>query len=511
MAIDITLSPSQRAARAEAVAHLERGPLAAVAARAGTGRTSILRSVAAELGAPVVTIADVLDASAAKHPLRVEESLLESILRPLATHSLVVVDDAHLIGEIFERCHFSARPSLLELVSDALLAALERGDKRVLLGVRKHAPARLHPRCLYSTMGRFTAEDLRFLLDELLGERAARVDEHRVHRFVPRLDGHQLRFVARRLALDGRPTTEEFLEFLERHALASNVDTGAVEQVRFEDLHGVDDVKKSLDVDVIIPLENPELSERLRLEAKRGVLLYGPPGTGKTSIGRALAHRLRSKFFLIDGTIISGTRDFFQRIHHIFEAAKENAPSVLFVDDSDLLFEDSDETGLYRYLLTMLDGLESDGPSRVTVVLTAMNIGSMPPALVRSGRVELWLKLDVPNVAARTAILGDRLARCAEPIRGADAAALAERCEGLTGADLKRIVGDASNLHGYDVAREIPSRDATTYFTEALDRLERGRAQMAAAPTVTAAHTAKANRRGLYAARAALNAAEEES
>src|SRR4029077_14071762 len=135
-----------------------------------------------------------------------------------------------------------------------------------------------------------------------------------------------------------------------------------------------------------------------------------------TTVGRALAHRLRGKFFLIDGTFIAGTDQFYWRINHIFESAKQNSPSVLFIDDSDAIFESGQELGLYRYLLTMLDGLESASAGRVCVMLTAMNVAALPPALLRSVRVELWLEMQLPDENARLAILGQHLTPLPTPL-----------------------------------------------------------------------------------------------
>ena len=186
------------------------------------------------------------------------------------------------------------------------------------------------------------------------------------------------------------------------------------------------------------------------LQPKRGVLLAGPPGTGKTTIGRALARRLKSKFFLLDGTVISGTPDFFQRVHHIFEAAKQNAPAVIFIDDSDVIFESGNDAGLYRYLLTMLDGLESASAGRICLMMTAMDVGNLPPALVRSGRIELWLETRLPAVEARAAILRDHCGRLPAAIGDVDVEALAAATEGLAGADLKRVVEDGKLLFAFD-------------------------------------------------------------
>src|SRR5262249_25082786 len=147
-------------------------------------------------------------------------------------------------------------------------------------------------------------------------------------------------------------------------------------------LKGLDDVIEALEANMIIPLENDALSAELGIRPKRGVLLAGPPGTGKTTVGRALAHRLRSKFFLIDGTFISGTRDFYSQVQRVFEAAKQNAPAIIFIDDSDVIFENKDDFGLYRYLLTMLDGLESESNKRISIMMTTMDVAAVPPALV---------------------------------------------------------------------------------------------------------------------------------
>src|SRR5262249_2875686 len=109
--------------------------------------------------------------------------------------------------------------------------------------------------------------------------------------------------------------------------------------------------------------------------------------------------------------------------------------------------------GFYRYLLTILDGVESEDAGRITVMLTAMDIAKLPPALIRSGRVELWLETRLPDSGARRRILEQRIAKSVPERVDADLDALVAATEGFTGADLRRLVEDGKNLWAHAIAQ----------------------------------------------------------
>jgi ATP-dependent 26S proteasome regulatory subunit len=153
----------------------------------------------------------------------------------------------------------------------------------------------------------------------------------------------------------------------------------------------------------------------------------------------------------------------------VFEAAKDNAPSVIFIDDADAIFEDGEEAGLYRYLLTMLDGLESESAGRICVMMTAMNVGNLPAALTRSGRVELWLEMKLPDAEARAQILTRHVAELPVEMRKVDITALVLATEAFTGADLKRLVEDGKAVYAYDKAKRFDLKEPTDYFLKAVD------------------------------------------
>jgi len=344
----------------------------------------------------------------------------------------------------------------------------------LIFAVGGDAPDPIARRCHSSRIANFAAEDYAGICRAYLSA-AASLDFERVYRFSPKLNAHQLRAASLWFEGEAVVDTDRFMDYLASRNLTSNVVIEEVQRVDWNELKGVDDVIRSLEAKIALPFENDALARELRLKPKRGVLLAGPPGTGKTTIGRALAHRLKSKFFLIDGTAIAGTYTFYNEVRRIFEAARRNAPSIVFIDDADLLFEGEESRGFYRYILTMLDGLESASAERICVMMTAMDASALPAAVLRSGRIELWLETRPPDEQARAAILRERLAGLPDPLGAADLRLIASASSGLTGADLKAIAEDAKLLFAYSKASGELEQPPEDYFLEAIDGLRRNR------------------------------------
>ncbi|PYP64857.1 MAG: hypothetical protein DMD26_12580 [Gemmatimonadetes bacterium] len=473
-------------AQQQALEALERAVaadyVAELSGRQGAGKTTILRALHAKLGGVLLTSRDFIEASAERHPLALDETVYLVLSAALRDHPVVIVDDFHFISVVSCCSHAYPRQNFLASALVPLATQAQDEGKVLVFGGEGFPIAGLHERVASVPIPSFTIDDYAALCSGYLGDAKARaLDVKKIHRFAPRLNARQLRDTCVALREQDALDTETLIDYLREHHMASNVDLEEVQAVELRDLKGLDDVIEALEANVILPLENAEMSEELNLKPKRGVLLAGPPGTGKTTIGRALAHRLKSKFFLIDGTVVSGTGVFHQQIHRIFEAARQNAPAIIFIDDTDVLFEGGHETGLYRFLLTMLDGLESASAGRICLMMTAMDVGNLPPALVRSGRIELWLETRLPSTTARAAILTDRCAELPPSIGLVEVDVLAEASEGLSGADLKRVVEDGKLLFAYERARGTPAQPVTAYFLRAIETVRRNKEQYAAA------------------------------
>jgi predicted AAA+ superfamily ATPase len=465
----IILTPAQRSAAdglREACAY---GGVLVLRGRAGSGKSIILQWLQSATGSVLLDAAAFMRSVGQGTPDAIEESFLRMIEDSMEQHDLVLVDDLHLVASVVER-NWYPRSHLLDAALTAILAEAAVRKKTLVFAVEEEAPFPIQRRASVWEIGEFKPEDYACLLRAYAPSAAP--DIAGVHRFAPALNAHQLRNAGLWLSRNPAASTEDFTEYLREHNLASNVDVSQVAAVDWKDLKGVDDVIRALEAKIALPLENDALAAELRLKPKRGVLLAGPPGTGKTTIGRALAHRLKSKFFLVDGTIIAGSCDFYSDLKEVFDAARRNAPSVVFIDDSDVMFEGNRDPGLYRYLLTLLDGVETAGMERVCVIMTAMNPGSLPPAMLRSGRVELWLETRLPDSPAREQILRERLAGLPAPLAGADVTRVAEAAHGLTGADLKAVVEDAKLLFAHDVSTSASPRAVDEYFLDAIREVQ---------------------------------------
>lgn len=434
----------------------------------GRGRTTLLRKLHDEFGGALLNLADFVAAAAKEHPLALEDALYKLLSAALEANKFVFVDDFHIAMQPTTGCHFYPRAGYLRSPMKAICDLAAQTGRKLILGDNGTASQlELYEGCWSFSIADPSPEDYRQLCNTFLPpQHAEGVDFHKVHRFAPRLNARQLKDACTWNRSEPL-STEGLIEYLRTQQLTSNVELSEVAPVSLKDLHGVDDIIASLEANIVLPLENDELAQELDLRPKRGVLLAGPPGTGKTTVGRALAHRLRGKFFLIDGTIISGTEQFYSTVHNIFQAARENAPAIIFIDDSDVIFESGQEHGLYRYLLTMLDGLESKSASRVCVMMTAMDVGNLPPAIIRSGRVELWLEMRLPDERARLAILNQLCEKLPSAFQNINLPELATATEGFTGADLKRVVEDGKTLYAYDRATHGNLRPLTEYFIRA--------------------------------------------
>lgn len=220
--------------------------------------------------------------------------------------------------------------------------------------------------------------------------------------------------------------------------------------VRWDNIGGLESVKQTLQESVEGALLYPDLYRRTGAAAPRGILLWGPPGTGKTLLAKAIATQARANFIAVNGPeLLSkwvGAAE--QAVRELFAKARQAAPCVVFIDEIDTLapargsFQGDSGVGdrVVGQLLTELDGLQ--GCSNVLLVAATNRPDALDPALMRSGRLDLQLKIDLPDAASRLEILrvhnGDR------PLSQVDLVHWAAQTDGWNGADLALLSNQAA-------------------------------------------------------------------
>ena len=245
----------------------------------------------------------------------------------------------------------------------------------------------------------------------------------------------------------------------------------------FADVAGQEQAKKEV-AELVEFLREPERFERVGAEVPHGVLLMGPPGTGKTLLAKALAGEADVPFFSTSGS------EFIEvfvgvgagRVRKMFEAARKAAPAVIFIDELDSIGR-TRGTGLggghdereqtLNQILAELDGFE--GKEAVVVLAATNRPDVLDPALLRPGRFDRHVMLNLPDRRARRAIL-DIHARALPLADPTDLDAIADGTPGFSGADLKNLLNEAAIQAARLSAASITAAD----LQEARDKVMMG-------------------------------------
>ncbi|XP_074505169.1 ATPase family gene 2 protein homolog A [Sebastes fasciatus] len=201
-----------------------------------------------------------------------------------------------------------------------------------------------------------------------------------------------------------------------------------------------------------LPLKHPELFSNYGIPPPRGVLLYGPPGTGKTMIGRAIANEVGAHMTVINGPEIMSKfyGETEARLRQIFTEASQRPPAIIFIDELDALCpkregaQNEVEKRVVASLLTLMDGIGSEGHSGQLLVLGATNRPhALDPALRRPGRFDKELEVGVPSAAERADILQKQLNFIPCSATAEEVTQLADAAHGYVGADLAAVCKEA--------------------------------------------------------------------
>lgn len=250
---------------------------------------------------------------------------------------------------------------------------------------------------------------------------------------------------------------------------------GKSTNVTFKDVAGLQGAKEEI-VEIVEFLKNPKKYTELGAKIPKGALLVGPPGTGKTLLAKAVAGEAKVPFFSLSGS------DFVEmfvgvgasRVRDLFRQAKEKAPAIIFIDEIDAIgrargknngFNTNDEReNTLNQLLTEMDGF---GTNSGVIILAATNRADvLDSALMRAGRFDRQIYVDMPDLNERTAIFGVHL----KPLKLSteiDVDFLAKQTPGFSGADIANLCNEAALIAARHNKTQVEKQD----FLDAVDRI----------------------------------------
>ncbi len=245
--------------------------------------------------------------------------------------------------------------------------------------------------------------------------------------------------------------------------------------ITFKDVAGQEGAKQEVQ-EIVDFLKNPQKYTELGGKIPKGALLVGPPGTGKTLLAKAVAGEADVPFFSMAGS------DFVEmfvgvgasRVRDLFQQAKEKAPCIVFIDEIDAIGRargknpslggNDERENTLNQLLTEMDGF---GTNTGVIVLAATNrVEILDPALLRAGRFDRQIHVDLPELSERVAIFKVHLA----PLKvdqSLDIEMLARQTPGFSGADIANVCNEAALIAARHNRREVGKQD----FLDAVDRI----------------------------------------
>ena len=249
-------------------------------------------------------------------------------------------------------------------------------------------------------------------------------------------------------------------------------------KITFDDVAGVDEAKEEVQ-EIVEFLKDPKRFQRLGGRIPKGVLLVGPPGTGKTLLAKAIAGEAQVPFFSISGS------DFVEmfvgvgasRVRDMFEQGKKSAPCIIFIDEIDAVgrsrfsgigggHDEREQT--LNALLVEMDGFDTQ--EGVIIIAATNRPDVLDPALLRPGRFDRQIVIDLPSLDGREAILKIH-SRRVKLAPGADLRRVARGTPGFSGADLSNLINEAALLAARRNAEAVEIQD----MEEARDKVRWGR------------------------------------
>ncbi len=261
-------------------------------------------------------------------------------------------------------------------------------------------------------------------------------------------------------------------------AKAQVFDKNKKDKVTFKDVAGLDGAKQEIQ-EIVAFLKNPQKYTDLGGKIPKGALLVGPPGTGKTLLAKAVAGEADVPFFSMSGS------DFVEmfvgvgasRVRDLFRQAKEAAPSIIFIDEIDAVGRargknvisggNDERESTLNQLLTEMDGF---GTNSGVIILAATNrVEILDPALLRAGRFDRQIHVELPDLQERVDIFNVHL-RPLKLAKDVDVQFLAKQTPGFSGADISNVCNEAALIAARHDKKQVDRQD----FMDAVDRIVGG-------------------------------------